>query len=281
MRFSQKKIKLPHSNRELAQWTINKSEFEHVQGNIKNNYTWLRKAYFIYPMSEDQAIYSHYVKIDTSGAILKEVKIDFETTYNNFLGIDTEVSEELNLMPTIVLKGIKTGPVLDIYTKNLNNQFLLRKELHFYDIKKHLPEGYNYYDYREITYNHYRNVDHFKAIVNDNFNDNFVLIDQVPSGTYFFHLSRNFELKKVDFAKEFSGISSGMSQYGIGITSGFSTLYKKDSFYPRKTALDFIMNFKRENPRNYYYTVMNRKYYQIVIVEDINKSETKAYKLGK
>ena len=281
LHYSEKKISLPHSEKEVASWAVNKSEYEHVSRRLGNNYTWLKKAHMINPMREDEAIYSQYIKIDTAGRIRNTVKVDFDGTYRNFLGIDTECFEELNLIPTIVLKGAKTGPYLDVYMKDLDNFLVYHKELHLYDIRKHLRSEYPYYDYSEVTYNHYQNVDHFKAIIYDNFNEHFILIDKVPDGTYFFHINKKFELKRIDYAKEFSGISNSSFQYGIGIVSGFSTIYLQEGFYPRKTALDFIMNMKHDNPRDYYYTILSRNNFQLLIVDDLKSNHTKAYKLGK
>ena len=279
--FSQRKVSLPHTKKEIANWTINKSEYECVTGNPRNNHVWLRKGYILHPMSDDAGISSRFVQLDTAGRISDEVKINFDPAYRNFLGIDTECLEELDKMLTVVLKGAKTGPYFDIYLNKTDGEPLLHKEWHFYDIKKHLREEYHYYDYREISYNHYRNVDHFKAVVYDNFNNHLILIDQVPDGTYFFHVNFDFELMRVDYAKEFSGISLGSSQYHVGILSGFSTIYNKEGFYPRKTALDFIANRRVDNPRNYYYTVFNRKHTQILIIDDLQKRKTRAYELGK
>ena len=282
LKHSNKKIKLPHSKREIENWVINKSEFEYVPVKCRNNFIWLKKGYINQPMSDNQDIHSQYCRIDTSGKISKEIKVPFDmTTYRNYLGIDTRYFEEDEIVSTIVLKGAKTGPYFDVYLKDMDNNVKFRKELHFYDLRKNLREEYRYYDYHEINYNHYRNVDHFKAMIRDNFNSNYVLVDKVPDGTYFFHVNDQFELLRVDYAKEFGGVSLGSGQYNIGIVNGFSTIYLKEGYHPRKTALDFVMNKDIENPRNYFYTIFNRGDYQILIIDDAKVGRTEAFKLGK
>jgi predicted secreted protein len=281
LQYNQKKIKLEHSQKEISNWNVNKSEYEDVDGNFGNNYTWLRKAYIVYPMSDDEGVYSAYCKVDTSGKVEQTVKIDFDPLYRNFLGIDTECYEELNKLITVVLKGVKTGPFFDIYVKDLNNNDILHKEWHFYDLKKYLRSEYPYYDYREIVYNHYRNVDHFSSILYDSFNHTFVLIDKVPDGTYFFHFSQQFDLKRIDYAKEFNVKSNGEYQYSVGIVSGISTIYSEDGYYPRKTALDHLADMHHDNPWNYYYTVFSRKHEQLLIVDDLSTRTSKGYKISK
>jgi hypothetical protein len=281
LNYSQKNIKLYHSPKEIGNWTVNKSEYEDVDGNFGNNTTWIRKAYIVYPMSDDEAVHSEYCKLDTAGRILQTVKVDFDASYRNFLGIDTECYQALDKLITVVLKGVKTGPFFDIYVKDLANKELLHKELHFYDLKKYLREEYPYYDYREITYNHYRNVDHFSSIVYDNFNNLYVLIDKVPDGTYFFHFDTEFELKRIDFAKEFNSRANGEFQYSVGIVSNISTIYNAAGHEPRKTALDFLANMHHENPWEYYYTVFSRSNEQLLIVDDLKSRKTFGYKITK
>ena len=282
LKHKSKKIKLPHNQKEVENWVINKSEFEHVPAMGRNNYTWIKKGYIVQPMSDNQDIHSQYCKIDTAGKIVKNVEVPFDfTAYRNYLGIDTRFFEGHKLISTIVLKGAKTGPYFDIYLKSTENATKFRKELHFYDLRKNLREEYRYYDYHEINYNHYRNVDHFKAVIWDDFNKNYVLIDKVPDGTYFFHVNNEFELRRVDYAKEFGGVSRGSSQYNIGIVNGLATIYLKEGYVPKKTALDFIMTKSIENPRNYFYTVFNRGDYQLLIIDDAVAGNTVGYKLGK